>query len=79
MKIPVGVCSAELHSAVSRICNPPSFANATRPAHAAAFRMQFGDTAECNSALRGGVHTHAAHPHTFYSQSSSNNLNQTKP
>ena len=44
--------SAELHSAVSRICNPlgtgrPGGSLAIHPC-----RMQFGDTADCKSALR---------------------------
>ena len=46
------LCSAELNSAVSRICNPQTLPTcAWSHCLRSVCRMQFGDTAECNSAL----------------------------
>ena len=39
-------CSAGLHPAVSRICNPPAVRKSASPPISAACRMQFGDTAD---------------------------------
>jgi predicted helicase len=44
--------SADLQSAVSRICNPRAVASSTVIGDAAGCRLQIGDTAECNSAPR---------------------------